>query len=74
MKRSKLSKSQWTKEEIKEARVDVAMLYDPSPLNLCYSDGYYALSLEELYGMSITDLMKITGVPQFKTKIKWRRV
>ena len=61
----------WSLDKFKQARKDLFTLYDPTPSNICYGDGYYANSLVTKYGMSTSELMKIVGTPKFNTTWSW---
>lgn len=55
-------KSEFDRKKTAEAKDDLAILYGHAPhdswSNHCYSDGYYANSLERKWGMSTSDLAK----------------
>lgn len=56
-------------DKVKEAKHDLMVLYDPH--SLCYNDGYYAKSLTDKYGMSISDLELLVGKPKMVVKWEW---
>lgn len=62
IKRKAATKSKLDRKKTAEAKDDLAILYGHAPhdswSNHCYSDGYYANSLERKWGMSTSDLAK----------------
>lgn len=56
------TESKFDRKKTAEAKDDLAILYGHAPhdswSNHCYSDGYYANSLERKWGMSTSDLAK----------------
>jgi len=57
---------------IKRMVKDLDLLNNPSPSNICYSDGYYAKSLERKYGKSICELSKIAVEYKRKQRVNER--
>jgi hypothetical protein len=52
---------------------DLDRLHNPSASNICYGDGYYAVSLEKKYGQPICELSKIAVEFKRKERVRIRR-
>ena len=63
-----------TDTQKKKARNELAMLHGDPPhntwSNICYGDGYFANSLVQRYGMSISQLEKESGYKKAKKKLR----